>query len=39
VEINEKLGKETAALLQEDGFVAELIRDLSGKDRFIKAHK
>jgi release factor glutamine methyltransferase len=39
VEINENLGKETAALLQEDGFVAELIRDLSGKDRFIKAHK
>lgn len=37
VEINQKLGKETLALFSD--YQAELIRDMSGNDRFILAHK
>lgn len=38
LEINEKLGKETVALLRESGFTeVELKHDLQGKDRMIKA--
>ncbi|MDR1557156.1 MAG: peptide chain release factor N(5)-glutamine methyltransferase [Tannerellaceae bacterium] len=37
-EINAMLGKETLGALKEEGYrTSELIRDLSGKDRFIKA--
>jgi release factor glutamine methyltransferase len=37
-EINAMLGKETVQALKEEGFTnVELIRDLSGKDRIIKA--
>jgi release factor glutamine methyltransferase len=37
VEINEALGKETAAVFLERGFgSAEVIRDLSGRDRFVR---
>lgn len=37
VEINETLGKETAAVFLERGFgSAEVIRDLSGRDRFVR---
>jgi release factor glutamine methyltransferase len=37
-EINALLGKETAQALREEGYThVELIRDLSGKDRIIKA--
>lgn len=40
LEINALLGKETLAALAEEGYrQAELIRDLSGKDRFILAKK
>jgi release factor glutamine methyltransferase len=39
VEINECLGKETLALFHNYGFDAVLIKDLSGKDRIIKAIK
>lgn len=39
-EINEKFGKETIALLNEIGFTNTVLRkDLSGKDRMIKASK
>jgi len=38
VEINEQLGIETAALFTSDMFTSvEVIKDMSGKDRFIKA--
>ncbi len=37
LEINESLGKETAALLEARGFLTELRKDLQGKDRMIKA--
>jgi release factor glutamine methyltransferase len=37
VEINEKLGRETATLFESHGFDAEIHRDLSGKDRIVKA--
>ncbi|MDR2026087.1 MAG: peptide chain release factor N(5)-glutamine methyltransferase [Prevotellaceae bacterium] len=37
VEINEFLGKETLALFHDYGFDATLIKDMSGKDRIIKA--
>ena len=37
VEINEALGRETAELFLERGFgSAEVIRDLSGRDRFVR---
>jgi release factor glutamine methyltransferase len=40
LEINAQLGKETVELLREEGFGAvELIRDLQGRDRIIKAHR
>jgi release factor glutamine methyltransferase len=37
VEINEALGDETLILFRNHGFNAVLIKDLSGKDRIIKA--
>ncbi|MDR1593771.1 MAG: peptide chain release factor N(5)-glutamine methyltransferase [Prevotellaceae bacterium] len=37
VEINEALGDETLALFRNHGFDAVLIKDLSGKNRIIKA--
>lgn len=38
VEINERFGAETAAVFIEHGFAtAEVLRDLSGKDRFVRA--
>jgi release factor glutamine methyltransferase len=39
VEINEFLGKETLTLFRNSGFDAVMIKDLSGKDRIIKAIK
>ncbi|MDR2384027.1 MAG: peptide chain release factor N(5)-glutamine methyltransferase [Prevotellaceae bacterium] len=39
VEINEFLGAETLALFRNCGYDAVLIKDLSGKDRIIKAMK
>jgi release factor glutamine methyltransferase len=39
VEINEFLGAETLALFRNYGYDAVLIKDLSGKDRIIKAIK
>ena len=39
VEINERLGAETLQVFTESGFKAELIQDMSGKDRFIEAWK
>lgn len=40
VEINEALGAETAAIFTKDGFCdVEIIRDLSGKDRFVSFRK
>ncbi|UOE39097.1 peptide chain release factor N(5)-glutamine methyltransferase [Chryseobacterium oryzae] len=39
LEINQKLGKETLALYQNNFSNAELIQDLSGNDRFIFAVK
>jgi release factor glutamine methyltransferase len=39
VEINEFLGKETLALFRNYGYDAVLIKDLSGKNRIIKAIK
>jgi release factor glutamine methyltransferase len=39
-EINAQLGKETLALLKEEGYAnLSLIRDIAGKDRIIKAQK
>jgi release factor-specific protein-(glutamine-N5) methyltransferase len=38
-EINENLGKETLHLFENNGYKAELIKDMSGKNRFIKAQK
>jgi release factor glutamine methyltransferase len=37
VEINETLGKETAALFEHYGYQTDLKQDLQGKDRIIKA--
>ncbi|RXK62085.1 peptide chain release factor N(5)-glutamine methyltransferase [Lacibacter luteus] len=37
VEINQQLGKETAALFQQKGFTVELRKDMSGNERMIKA--
>lgn len=39
LEINESFGGETLALLQQNGFTAELRKDLQGKDRMIRARK
>lgn len=39
LEINEALGKETIALLEEQGYGAVLHKDFYGKDRMIEAHK
>ncbi|MDR2465772.1 MAG: peptide chain release factor N(5)-glutamine methyltransferase [Prevotellaceae bacterium] len=39
VEINEKLGRETAELFESRGFDAEIIRDMSGRDRIVKSTK
>lgn len=39
LEINEALGPETCSLVESFGFVAELRKDLQGKDRMIKARK
>jgi release factor glutamine methyltransferase len=39
VEINERLGKETSALFRNYGFDPVLIKDMSGKNRIIKAIK
>ena len=39
-EVNEYLGEETKALLLDKGFIdVELKKDLSGKDRMLKAIK
>lgn len=38
-EINEHLGKETASVFIEKGFNTELLKDLDGKDRIIKAYR
>jgi methylase of polypeptide subunit release factors len=35
VEINEALGEETADIFRAAGFSAEVVRDLSDKDRFV----
>ena len=40
VEINEALGKETAQICSDAGFIyAEIVRDLHGKDRFVRFSK
>lgn len=36
VEINEALGEETADIFRAAGFSAEVVRDLSDKDRFVR---
>ena len=36
VEINEALGRETAELFRTAGFTAEVVKDLSDKDRFVR---
>ncbi len=36
LEINEKLGKETAQLFAQSGYSPELLKDLRGKERFLK---
>lgn len=37
LEINQQLGKETAALFQQKGFTVELKKDMSGHERMLKA--
>jgi release factor glutamine methyltransferase len=37
VEINQQLGRETAALFQQKGFTVELRKDMSGNERMVKA--
>ena len=37
LEIHEKLGGEVVSLLQQEGFTAELKKDMQGKDRMVKA--
>lgn len=37
VEINERLGQETLEVFTARGFKAELLKDMSGKDRFVEA--
>jgi release factor glutamine methyltransferase len=40
VEINEKLGRETASLIKKEGFSRiKILKDIHGKDRFIHARK
>ncbi len=39
VEINQRLGEETLNVFRNKGFDAELLRDLSGNDRFVVGHK
>lgn len=40
VEINEALGKETAQICSDAGFIyTEIVRDLHGKDRFVRFSK
>jgi release factor glutamine methyltransferase len=39
VEIHESLGQEVVALFQQNGFIAELKKDMQGKDRIVKAVK
>lgn len=39
LEINERFGNETTALLTAEGFSTELRKDLQGKDRMIRARK
>ncbi len=39
VEINQRLGEETRDVFSEAGFKAELVKDLSGNDRFVIAGK
>ena len=39
VEINEALGVQTADLFRQMGFQAEILKDLSDKDRFVKFHR
>ena len=36
VEINEALGEETADVFRAAGFSAEVVKDLSDKDRFVR---
>lgn len=38
-EINEALGRETANVFMSSGYQTKLLKDLFGKDRFIKARK
>jgi release factor glutamine methyltransferase len=37
VEINPQFGKEVAVLFQDQGFKTEIIKDMEGKDRVVKA--
>ncbi len=39
VEINQKLGPETLKVFLQEGFRSELLKDLSGNDRFVIAQK
>jgi release factor glutamine methyltransferase len=39
LEINEAFGSETCQMLSEQGFNAIVIKDINGRDRFIRAHK
>lgn len=39
VEINQTLGRETLSVFEQQGFSAELLKDLSGNDRFVIARK
>ena len=40
LEINESFGKETRDLFLESGYnTADVLKDIHGKDRFIKAHQ
>ena len=38
VEINEALGEQTAEVFRASGFEAEVIKDLSGRDRIVRFH-
>jgi release factor glutamine methyltransferase len=38
LEINEALGKETAALYESEGYVVELRKDMQGKERMVKGN-
>ncbi|MDR0560447.1 MAG: peptide chain release factor N(5)-glutamine methyltransferase [Prevotellaceae bacterium] len=39
VEINENFGQETLKLFEDSGYRAELIKDIYGKNRFVKSQK